>query len=280
MAVIALTKAPAPHAVPVSDFRCPADSPGCSIAVDGLRVARGGRDVLADVSARFETGAVTVVVGRSGVGKSTLISVLNGLVEPSRGAVSVRGLGRLEDKAGWAQLRRQTATIFQDHALIGRLTAIDNVLLGLADQRHPLSLAPWSRAARDRAAQSLADVGMLDRAMSRVELLSGGERQRIGIARALTRRPRLLLGDEPFSALDLPLARQLGHDLRALATRDGVTVVLVLHQIALARVLADRIVGLNEGRIAFDGPAELFDAVAEREVFSYPPASEERKIPC
>ena len=87
-----------------------------------------------------------------------------------------------------------------------------------------------------------------------MENFSGGERQRIGIARALAREPRLLLGDEPFSSLDQPLARRLGQDLRALAVRDGVTVILVLHQIALARALADRIIGVNDGRVVFDGP--------------------------
>ncbi|RAI16275.1 hypothetical protein CH337_22250, partial [Rhodoblastus acidophilus] len=85
---------------------------------------------------------------------------------------------------------------------------------------------------------------------------------------ALARGPRLLLGDEPFSSLDPPLARRLCDDLRALAVRDGVTVVLVLHQIALARALADRIVGLNDGRVLFDGPAHAFDAATEATVFA------------
>jgi phosphonate transport system ATP-binding protein len=238
-----------------------------NLAVDGLCVERGGRVVLRQVSTHFETGAVTVLVGPSGAGKTTLMNVLNGLIVPTCGRIFAPEIGLLADAAQWARLRQGIATIFQDHALIGRLCALDNVLLGMADSRHPLSPFPWPRATRLRAAQALSDVGLLDRAFERVENFSGGERQRIGMARALARRPRLLLGDEPFSALDLPLARRLGRDLRALATRDGVTIVLVLHQVALARALADRIVGINAGEIAFDGAAACFDAAAEARVF-------------
>jgi phosphonate transport system ATP-binding protein len=238
-----------------------------ALAVEGLCVLRGGRHILRLVSLGFERGAVTAIVGPSGAGKTTLMNVLNGLVAPTCGAISAPGLGTISGPAHWDEMRQGTATIFQDHALIGRLTALDNVLLGLADRRHPLSLLPWSRGAKLRAAQALRDVGMLERAVERVEKFSGGEKQRIGMARALARRPRLLLGDEPFASLDLPLARRMAEDLRRLATRDGVTVVLVLHQIALARALADRIVGINDGRVAFDGPASVFDAAAETRVF-------------
>ncbi|PPQ30912.1 phosphonate ABC transporter ATP-binding protein [Rhodoblastus sphagnicola] len=248
-----------------------------ALSVDGLCVTRGGRQILRQVSTAFAAGVVTVVVGPSGAGKTTLLNVLNGLVEPTGGEVfahdfgAPHGVDSLRSSDSWAALRQHTATIFQDHALIGRLSALDNVLLAFAESRHPLSPFPWPRFAREAAAKALADVGLLDRAFDRVENFSGGERQRIGIARALARGPRLLLGDEPFSSLDQPLARRLGQDLRALAVRDGVTLVLVLHQIALARALADRIVGLNDGRVVFDGPAEIFDAEAEASVFTSTP---------
>ena len=98
------------------------------------------------------------------------------------------------------------------------------------------------------------------------------------MARALARRPRLLLGDEPFASLDLPLARRLAEDLRRLATRDGVTVVLALHQIALARALADRIIGVNDGRVLFDGPACAFDPAAEARVFASPAGAAQSRI--
>ncbi len=251
----------------VTQGRTIGSAPHAMIAVDRLTVRRGGREVLRDISLAFEKGSITAVVGPSGVGKTTLIGALNGLIQPASGVVSVAGAGRLDDRAALHDARRVTATIFQDHALIGRLPALDNVLLGLADTRHPLSPFPWPRHLRERAAMALDEVGLLSRANARTEQLSGGERQRVGIARALVRRPHLLLGDEPFASVDPALAMRLGEEFRRLVVRNGLTVILVLHQLQLARLLADRIVGLRAGRIAFDGPAAAFDADEEKQIF-------------
>ncbi|QGM47879.1 ATP-binding cassette domain-containing protein [Methylocystis heyeri] len=239
-----------------------------ALTIDDLRVERNGRLILDGVSLTLERGSVSVIIGPSGAGKTTLIRAINGLAAPAGGVICAPGIGALDDATQWARIRRTTATIFQDHALIGRLNALDNVLLGLADTRHALSLIPWRPSARDRAARALADVGLLDRAFQRVDKLSGGERQRVGVARALVRGPEMLLGDEPFSSLDPSLARRLGEYLRALATRDGVTVALVMHQIHLAREIADRIIGVKAGRLIFDGPTESFDATAEAAIFA------------
>ncbi|TWA77893.1 phosphonate transport system ATP-binding protein [Azospirillum brasilense] len=238
-----------------------------AIVVDNLAVRRGGVPVLRGVSLTIPQGLVTAVVGRSGVGKTTLLGVLNGLVAPEHGTVTVAGSGPLDDAEALARHRRRTATVFQDHALIDRLTALDNVLLGLADTRHPLSPLPWPRALRRRAAEALDLVGLLPRALVRAGRLSGGERQRVGIARALIRKPDILLGDEPFASVDPALVAHLGRVLRQAVERQGVTAVLVLHQIETAMALADRIVGLAEGRVVFDGPATAFDAAARTAVF-------------
>lgn len=237
------------------------------VRIDHVSVRRSDRLVLKDVSTSFAHGSVTAIVGPSGVGKTTLMSVLNGLITPCAGHVTFDGAGRLDDPEALRAARHLTATVFQDHALIGRLSAIDNVLLGLADSRHPFSVLPWPQLARRRAAKALNDVGLLDHAIRRTSQLSGGERQRVGVARALIRRPRLLLGDEPFASVDPALAQQLGDLLRGLVAREGLTVILVLHQLQLARVLADRIIGLTDGRIAFDGKPDAFDARAEAALF-------------
>ena len=242
-------------------------APRAAVTVDRLTVRRGSHEVLRDISLSFEEGAITAIVGPSGVGKTTLMGVLNGLIKPASGAISVAGVGQLNDPAALREARRRTATVFQDHALIGRLPAIENVLLGLADTRHPLSPFPWPQSFRQRAALALDEMGLLNKASSRTDQLSGGERQRVGIARALVRRPRLLLGDEPFASVDPALALRLGEELRRLVARNGLTVILVLHQLQLARKLADRILGLRAGRVAFDGPAAAFDATEEEGIF-------------
>ncbi|MBI5132670.1 MAG: ATP-binding cassette domain-containing protein [Rhodopseudomonas palustris] len=247
-------------------IRVPSSGPDL-IRIERVSVRRGHRAVLHDVSASFPTARVTAIVGPSGVGKTTLLGVLNGLIAPASGHVVFDDVGRLDDPTSLRAARHQTATIFQDHALIGRLSAIDNVLLGLADARHPLSPLPWPAAARLRAAKALDDVGLLDLATRRTAQLSGGERQRVGVARALIRRPRLLLGDEPFASVDPALAQQLGALFRSLAVREGLTVILVLHQLQLARAIADRIIGLSDGRVAFDGAASAFDAELEARIF-------------
>jgi phosphonate transport system ATP-binding protein len=239
-----------------------------ALTIEDLHVQRNGRSILDGISLTLPRGRVCVIIGPSGAGKTTLIKAINGLVAPAGGVISAPEIGVLDDAQQWARIRRTTATVFQDHALIGRLSALDNVLLGLADTRHALSLTPWPSSARERAAKALSEVGLIGRAFERVDKLSGGERQRVGVARALVRHPKMLLGDEPFSSLDPSLARRLGEDLRALATRDGVTVVLVMHQIELARAIADRIIGVKAGKIVFDGPAGSFDAEAEAAIFA------------
>ncbi|HLN22355.1 MAG TPA: ATP-binding cassette domain-containing protein [Patescibacteria group bacterium] len=237
------------------------------IALDNVTVRRGAQDVLRGISLKISSGSITAVVGRSGVGKTTLIRALNGLVRPASGSISISGIGPLDTARALKAHRRRTATVFQDHALIDRLPAIDNVLLGLADQRHPLSPLPWPTALRRRAAEALDEVGLLDRATAWASRLSGGERQRVGLARALVRRPGLLLGDEPFSSVDPMLVRHLSDELRRAVTRSGLTVVIVLHQIDTALALADRVIGLVDGRVGFDGPSASFDTAAQADIF-------------
>ena len=173
------------------------------IRLENVTVRRGAAEVLRDLSIQIPAGRITAVVGRSGAGKTTLIHLLNGLIAPQHGQIVLSDFGALDSPAAMKRHRSRTATIFQDHALIERLTAIDNVLLGMADVRHPLSIWPWPTSVRRQAAEALEEVGLLHRANTRVMRLSGGERQRVGIARALVRGPDLLLGDEPFSSVDL-----------------------------------------------------------------------------
>jgi phosphonate transport system ATP-binding protein len=240
------------------------------ITLDGVTIRRGEVDVLRDISLTLHPGSITAIVGRSGVGKTSLVGALNGLIRPRSGTISVSGIGSIGNDRELREHRRRTATIFQDHALIDRLSAIDNVLLGLADTRHPLSPLPWSQVMQRRAAETLDELGLLHRATARTSQLSGGERQRVGVARALVRQPRLLLGDEPFASVDPTLVSQLSERFRHAVVRTGLAVVIVLHQIETARAFADRIVGLADGAVAFDGTAAEFDTAAQSRIFHAP----------
>jgi phosphonate transport system ATP-binding protein len=235
--------------------------------LDNVTVRRGERDVLRDLSLKIPARALTVVVGPSGAGKTTLIHLLNGLVAPKSGFLVASDIGSLATNASMKRHRSRTATIFQDHALIERLSALDNVVLGLADKRNAFSVLPWPRRFRLRAAEALEEVGLLHRANARVSRLSGGERQRVGIARARVRRPSLLLGDEPFSSVDPVLVEQMSEELRRAVTRSGITVCIVLHQLDIALGLADWIIGLADGRAVFSGPVGDFDKAARARVF-------------
>ena len=212
-----------------------------AITFDKVTVRRRETEVLRDVSLRIPAGKVTAVVGRSGVGKTTLVAALNGLLQPSSGRISVAGVGPLDNPRALLEHRRRSATVFQNYALVDRLTALDNVLLGLAGSRHPLSPWPFTLDQRRVALSMLETVGLAHRALARVDQLSGGERQRVGIARALTRSPTLLLGDEPFTSVDASFVRYLGNEFHRLVERTHLTVVLVLHQLETARALADRV---------------------------------------
>jgi len=240
------------------------------IRLENVTVRRGATEVLRDLSIQIPAGRVTAVVGRSGAGKTTLLHLLNGLIAPQQGQIVLSDFGALDTPAALKRHRSRTATIFQDHALIERLTAIDNVLLGMADVRNPLSFWPWPMSVRRQAAEALEEVGLLHRANTRVMRLSGGERQRVGIARALARGPDLLLGDEPFASVDLLLVRQMSATLRRAVARSGATIVIVLHQMETAFALADRVIGLADGQVAFDGPVVAFGPTAQARVFRQP----------
>lgn len=240
------------------------------IAMDNVTIHRDGKPVIQNLSLKIERGSITAIVGPSGAGKTTLLASLNGLLQPQAGSIAV-GPNALDDPDALREHRLRSSTIFQEHALIDRLSALDNVLLAFADERSPFSILPWSKTLERRAVEALREVGLLHLAHSRAGNLSGGERQRVGIARALVRKPELLLADEPFSAVDPALARQLGNEFKALVKASCITVVVVLHQIDIARTLADRIVGLTRDGIAFDAPPDEFDNAAHDRLFSIAP---------
>lgn len=216
-------------------------------------------------SLRFRCGEFNVLLGASGAGKSTLLRCLNLLVKPTTGAVKTEDLGPIESRDALQRHRRRTGMIFQQHQLINRHTVLANVLLGRVGYHSAWrALFPVPRAEQQIALECLKRVGLLHKALERVDRLSGGQQQRVGIARALAQQPRLMLADEPVASLDPSSSRRVLSQLKGVCTEDGITAVVSLHQVHLAREYADRVVGLARGRVVFDGsPRELTDTILQ-----------------
>lgn len=227
------------------------------IVVEAARVIYpNGTEALKPCSLRFTPGAFTVLLGASGAGKSTLLRSLNGLVPLSEGRIVVEGvdIGRK-----LRQHRARTGMIFQQHQLIGRRTVLGNVLMGRLGHHSALrTLLPWSIAEKRLALSAIERVGLLDYALRRADQLSGGQQQRVGIARALVQQPSTILADEPVASLDPATAERVLAQLHGICRQDGLTAIVSLHQLDLARRFADRIIGIAGGAVVFDGtPAAL-----------------------
>jgi phosphonate transport system ATP-binding protein len=232
-----------------------------------------GQSALRDCSLAFTRGQFTVLLGPSGAGKSTLLRCLNLLIQPTRGTVWAEDLGTLQDRRTLRVHRRRTGMIFQQHHLLPRHTALRNVLMGrLGYHSVWRSLCPLPGQERRDALKCLDRVGLLHKALERAENLSGGERQRVGIARALAQGPRLILADEPVASLDPSTAHKILGLLQRVSREDGITAVVSLHQVDLARAYADRVIGLNQGRVVFDGPPDRLLPEALRSIYSPLPA--------
>jgi phosphonate transport system ATP-binding protein len=239
-----------------------------------------GQAALLDCSLTFLRGQFAVLLGPSGAGKSTLLRCLNLLTHPTRGTVHTEDLGDLRDRRLLRIHRRSTGMVFQQHHLILRQTTLRNVLMGrLGYHGVWRTLFPLPGRERRIALECLDRVGLLHKALERAENLSGGERQRVGIARALAQGPRLILADEPVASLDPATAHKVLGLLHRICKEDGLTAIVSLHQVDLARAYADRIVGLNQGRMVFDGPPDALLSEALGRIYSSPTTEPGEGIP-
>lgn len=218
----------------------------------------GGIQALKPTSLDFHKGQFTVLLGPSGAGKSTLLRCLNFLNVPTSGQINVDGLGMLNGNRRLLRTHRhQTAMVFQQHQLIGRYTALQNVLIGrIANFGAWRSLWPLPRDENVIALECLERVGLLDKATERVDNLSGGQQQRVGIARGLAQQPRTILADEPVASLDPATSERILGLLHRICREDDLTAVVSLHQVEFARMFADRIIGLADGHVVFDDIAD------------------------
>jgi len=222
-----------------------------------------GDCALKGVSFTVGAGEIVGLIGPSGAGKSTLIRCVNRLIEPTSGKIFLGDvqLTRLGSLA-LRRERRRIGMIFQEYALIERLTVMENVLAGRLG--YTSFWASWFRRfpeADIRRAIALIDrVGLIDHIDKRADALSGGQRQRVGIARALAQEPELLLIDEPTASLDPKTSRSVMRLLSELCAERRLAAIVNIHDVALAQAFLPRIIGLNAGRLVYDGPGGGLDA--------------------
>lgn len=230
-----------------------------------------------DISLSFQPGEFVVLLGPSGVGKSTLLRCLNFLVKPTSGSVIIEGqdLGALGRK-GLLAARQRIGMIFQEFNLVNRMSVLMNVLCGRLGTLGVFRALTYSFSTEDHKAaiRALVRAGLEDPELylRRADTLSGGQKQRVAIARMLIQEPKVILADEPIASLDVIMRTQIMDLILEIARRDGLTVVMSLHQLDVAKKYADRIIALAQGQVTFDGPpVELTEAVIER-VFKKPAA--------
>ena len=224
------------------------------IDVKHLSKSFGDHLVLDDISEHVSPGENVVIIGPSGSGKSTFLRCLNLLEQPTAGTITFAGTEITDPKVNIDAMRRQMGMVFQHFNLFPNMTVRKNITLA------PVQTKLMSQAEADAEADKLlARVGLADRGDSYPSALSGGQKQRIAIVRSLAMHPKVMLFDEPTSALDPEMVGEVLDLMRDLA-HDGMTMVVVTHEMGFAREVADRVVFMSDGAIIEEGsPADLFD---------------------
>jgi polar amino acid transport system ATP-binding protein len=222
------------------------------IEFQGFNKFFGEQQVLKDIDLKVAQGEVVVILGPSGCGKSTLLRCLNGLEKAHGGHLRFAGRELLGQATDWRQVRQDIGMVFQSYHLFPHMSVLDNILLG------PLKVQKRDRReARAQAEALLERVGLLDKRDAFPRQLSGGQQQRIAIVRSLCMNPQVMLFDEVTAALDPEMVKEVLQVIQGLA-RDGMTLLIVTHEMAFARAVADRIVFMDAGRILEQQPPETF----------------------
>ncbi|MHB9144299.1 MAG: amino acid ABC transporter ATP-binding protein [Symbiobacteriia bacterium] len=222
------------------------------VRFEGVHKHFGRNHVLKDINLQVSTGEKLVVIGPSGSGKSTLIRCINGLERPSSGRVVVAGQDVTAAGANLARVRQNIGMVFQHFYLYPHKTVLENLTLA------PVVVKGVRREEAEASArQVLERVGLANKAAAFPAQLSGGQQQRVAIGRALTMRPSLILFDEPTSALDPEMIQEV-LDVMVAVAREGMTMVVVTHEMGFARQVADRVIFMDEGEILEEGPPEHF----------------------
>ncbi|KGE64981.1 MULTISPECIES: amino acid ABC transporter ATP-binding protein [Pseudomonas] len=222
------------------------------IEFQGFNKFFGEAQVLKGIDLSVQSGEVVVILGPSGCGKSTLLRCLNGLEVAHSGSLRFAGNELLGKQTDWRQVRQDIGMVFQSYHLFPHMSVLDNILLGplKVQKRDP-------REAREQAEKLLERVGLADKRDAFPRQLSGGQQQRIAIVRSLCMNPQVMLFDEVTAALDPEMVKEVLEVIQGLA-RDGMTLLIVTHEMAFARAVADRVVFMEAGRILEHNTPEAF----------------------
>ena len=237
------------------------------------KIYSGGVHAVKGVSFDVHEGESVAVIGSSGSGKSTVLRCINRLIEPTEGVIELRGEQINTPLADVNQVRSRIGMVFQSFELFSHLKVLDNITLGL---RHVRGMS--KSKAEEVALDVLERVDMLERIEAYPGNLSGGQKQRVAIARALAMKPEVILFDEPTSALDPELIGSVLKTIRGLAD-EGMTMVIVTHEINFARDVADRIVYLDHGQVAEEGPSSIINEPKTERLQKFLSSMHEDKIP-
>ena len=228
------------------------------------------KDTLAinGVNLEIEEGKITGIIGRSGSGKSTLLRMINRLIEPSEGTIEFNDtiITEIKGKA-LRKWRSECAMIFQQFNLVDRLDVLTNVLIGSLGRNYSfLNLFGYfSKEEKINALRNLNRFELTEKSLQRSGTLSGGQQQRVAIARALMQKPKILLADEPISSLDPKNSKRVMDDMLKINREDGITIICNLHSLEIAKKYCDRLIGLSEGKVVFDGkPKELTTNISKK----------------
>ena len=221
------------------------------ISIENLHKSYGGPDILDDIQLNIKEKEVVVIIGPSGSGKSTLLRCMNYLEQPDSGRICIDGQ-ELHEGSGLNRIRQEVGMVFQRFNLFPHMTVLDNIMLA------PMKVHHLARSEAETSARELLQrVGLADKADSYPPQLSGGQQQRVAIARALAMKPKVMLFDEPTSALDPEMVGEVLDVMRSLA-EEGMTMVIVTHEMGFAREVGDRILFLDSGHILEEGAPQMF----------------------
>ena len=241
-----------------------------SLKITNLKKRFKNINAVNGISLEINEGEIIGIIGRSGAGKSTLLRMINRLVEPTEGSVEFNDINitSLKGKA-LRKWRSECAMIFQQFNLVERIDVLTNVLIGSLGRNYNFLnlIGVFSKKEKINALKNLDRFDLSEKALQKAGTLSGGQQQRVAIARALMQKPKILLADEPISSLDPKNAQRVMDDMLKINREDGITIICNLHSLDVAKKYCDRLIGLSDGKVVFDGVPDDLTTEISKELY-------------